>query len=241
MRMCLKLVFLFLFFIVSCAKKANQEQQDNHTIIYQSMSSGKDRYLTCNMFSDDTFRGYIWSDSEEPDYKKDCVYIDITRSPKELLRNEDLFLQIYPFSIVNGEMNYDSSLLIKTVKKFVKDEKKKVLATSHIIDTFLVETELGLEPDYFFLNHLLEVCDIGEKQAGLQLVIYERRENQEDHAPIRITQFLIPPFLVHPEHFRDVNGNALAAFHPFLKYISELKSKPSSYYDLAEKMCQLTL
>ena len=240
MRICLKFVFLFLSFTISCAQKTNQEKED-HTIIYQSMSSGKDRYLTCNMFADDTFRGYVWSDSKTPDYKRDCVYIDITKNPKEFLKNEDLFLQIYPFSIVNNEISYGSSLPIKTIKKFIKDEEKKVLVLSHIIDTYLVETELDLEPDHFFLDHLLEVCDIEEKQGGLQLVIYERRESQEDPAPIRITQFLLPPFLVHPEHFRDANGSALAAFHPFLKYISELKSKPSSYYDLAEKMCRLTL
>ena len=238
MKVCLKYMVLFPCFMLSCAQKVDLEM-DNQTVIYQaSMSEERNPYLSCNQFADETFRGYIWSDSEYSDYK-DCVYIDITDSPKEFLRNEDLFLQIYPFSIKNEEMNYGSSLSIKTMRK--NKDNGEALVLSQIIDTYLVETELDIEPDYFFLDHFFKVCDLEEEWDGLQFVIYERRKNQEKPAPIRITKFLLPPFLVHPEHFRDVHGDALAAFHPFLEYIPELKSQPSTYYDLAEKICRSIL
>ena len=121
------------------------------------------------------------------------------------------------------------------------EKEKKLLMESKIIDTYLIETQLGLEPDYFFLDHLLEICDVGSGWKGLQLVIYERRVNQDEPALIRITKFLLPPFLTHPGHFREKNGAALAAFHPFLELTADFKSKPSSYYDLAEEMCDFIL
>lgn len=221
------------FLMPSCAQKVDSEF-GGEAVIFQSQSEEREHYSSCNFFADETFRGYIWHDSEGAGYAPDCVNLDIVKSPKEFLRNEDLFLQIYPFSTDDEELKYGASLPIRTIKK---NEDKEVLVLSQIIDTYLVETELQQDTDYFFLDHSFEVCNVGKEWEGLQLVIYERRAEQENAVPIRISKFLLPPFLVHPEHFRETKGSALAAFHPFLEHIPELKSEPSAYYDLAEQMC----
>ena len=129
-------------------------------------------------------------------------------------------------------------LTIKTFeKKHKADEKEKILMESKIIDIFLIEAELGLEPDYFFLDHFFELCDLDSSWQGLQLVIYERRNDQENAIPLRLTKTLLPPFLIHPGHFKESKGELLAAYHPFMNMISDVKSKPRAYYDFAEELC----
>ena len=228
--------FWALFLAMACAQKVDDLEWEEQAVIYQASSGGKNRYLSCNRFADETFRGHIWSDSGDIGHEEGCAYVEIARHPQELLKNESLFLQVYPFSIKGGQAVYGKSLPINTLKKSSKEGKKEILASSQIIDTFLVEAELELEPDHFFLDHILEVCAIEDKWAGLQLVIYQRRE--ESSVPLRTSKFLLPPFLAHPEHFRDTKGQALAAHHPFLDLVSELKSQPSAYYDRAEEMCR---
>ena len=224
-------ILLFLFCLLSCSQKVNAPGHSLDTaLIYQSTSADKKNYMSCNFFADETFRGFIYHSP----LKENCAYIDITESPKKLLKNEDLFLQIYPFRSHKDEIDYGSSLSIYTVNKF---NKQKVLMKSQVIDTYIVQVELKLEADQFFLDHLLEVCDLDKKWQGLQFVIYERREEEEDPAPIRITKFLIPPLLAHPEYFREQKGSALAAYHPFLDHIPEFKSNPNNYYELADKLC----
>ena len=216
---------------LSCAQKVKApEKSAEETFIYKSSDFSGKNYMTCNFFADETFRGYIY----HPPLKKECIHIDITESPKELLRNDDLFLQIYPFRSLKDSIEYGSSLAVHTISKF---DKKKILMKSQIIDTHIVQVELGLEPDHFFLDHILEICNWDKKWQGLQLVIYERRLNQEEPVYIRTTKFLNPPFLVHPDYFREQRGVALAAYHPFLKHIPEFKSKPNRYYELAEEVC----
>lgn len=231
--------FFILFFTVSCAKHVKQNNSESYAFFYQSSSvEEKNRYISCNVFADETFRGYVWQDSKSSVHNEECIYLDIVKSPKGLLRNEDLFLQIYPFSIDNEGINYGSSFPIRTVRKpSTNDEEEDILVLSQIIDTYLVETELDLETDHFFLDHVFKICDVGEEWDGLQLVIYERRNSPKEPIPVRVSKFLIPPFLIHPEHFRDTHGEALAAFHPLLEYIPQIKSRPSEYYDLAKNLC----
>lgn len=215
----------------SCAQKMTVSLSSKaENIAYKPDSSHKKKFMTCNFFSDETFRGYIYRSS----LQKDCFHIDIVKSPQELLKNEDLFLQIYPFKISNDEFEYGFAQSISTVSKF---EKNKPLMKSQIIDTHIVQVELDLEADHFFLDHNLEICHVDEQWQGLQLVIYERRQEQEEPVAIRITKFLTPPFLIHPEYFRDKMGINLAAFHPFLDSIPQFKSEPDSYYKMAEQLC----
>ena len=231
----MKFIFLLFYavFLFSCAQKVStlkSSLNESENIIYQSALSNKRKFMTCNFFSDETFRGYVFHSSG----LDNCFHIDITESPKELLKNDDLFLQIYPFRVSEDGLEYGLSQTIYTLPKF---DKQKVLIKSQIIDTHVVQVELDQEADHFFLDHTLEVCSLDEKWQGLQLVIYERRQGQEEPIPIRITKFLKPPFLIHPEYFRDKAGNGLAAYHPFLELIPDLKSEPGSYYKLAEQLC----
>ena len=177
-------------------------------------------------------KGRVWNHSSNA--KPDCVYLEIDSYPTKLFENEDLFLQIYPFSVKEDQIEYGSSLAINTIKKIEEDDD--TLITSQILDAHIVKTELALDPNHFFSDHLLEICGVGTDWEGIQFVIYERRIKQ-DSAPIRITKFLIPPFLAHPEHFKHEKGVELAALHPFLELIPEYKSQSQSYYDLAEDIC----
>ena len=229
----MKAILAFLVFcFIACSQKLNLGDLNS---IHGSQSVAGNQYLSCSSFADKTFHGYIWT--ADPDSQKGCIHIDISQYPKELLENADLFLQAYPFSVRNQEMVYGSSLQIHTVPKFLRDGQRESSPRSYIIDSYFVEIDLGMELDHFFLDHLLKICDIEEKWKGLQLVIYYEKAGQ-DPVPIRTSKFLLPPFLIHPEHFREENGEALGAFHPFLEYTSEMKSQSSSsYYDLAEEMC----
>ena len=208
----------------------NLQSSVGEKTIYKRYGSSKHKFMTCNFFADESFRGYIYPSVGD----KSCFDIDIAKSPQEFLRNEDLFLQVYPFKIFRDELNYGSAKTIYTVSKYKNSE---VLIQSQIIDNHIIQVELELETDHFFLDHSLQVCDIEEEWDGLQLVIYERREGEKEPAPIRITKFLTPPFLIHPEYFKETKGVSLGAYHPFLDFIPELKSEPKAYYELAENLC----
>ncbi len=224
MKSCLCL--FFVFFILSCAeKKSEYDGDDEHTIIYGA-SSKKSPYFSCNRFADETFRGDIY-------IKSGCAYIDINKSPKDLFDNRDLFLQMYAFSIKSGEMEYSSSIAFKTVER---GNREKALMQSEIINTDLVKAELNLNPNTFFKNHSFEICDLEETWDGLQLVVYKKRIPPPSIS-VRVTKFLLPPFLVHPEQFRDNKGDVLAGLHPLLKLIPKMNFRPSAYYDYAEEVC----
>ena len=225
----LKFILVLVFFFPSCSKRV----EDGDWSIPQFSVGEKRHYARCNVFSDETFKGIVWHSSSSK--KSKCVFMEIEKSPEALLKNEDLFLQIYPFSVEEGETKYGSSLAIKTIRE------KEPLISSQIIDAYLVKTELKWEAENFFWDHFFKLCEIEQHWDGLQLVIYERRENQEEPAPIRISKLLLPPFLIHPGRFKEEKGNSLAAFHPFLEFMPKLKSEMSAYNDLAQKMCQPVL
>ena len=234
MRSSLYFLSIVPLFIISCAQKLDREYS---TSAYASTGDNRPPYFSCNTFSDETFKGSVWSNPKSSRDQNRCIYLEINESPKELLTNEDLFLQMYLFSITDSEMIYSHSPFIRTIKKFEQNRRADFLIRSHIIDAHLVKTKLKLDPHYFLADHFFEICDIENKWSGLQLVIYQRRGPEELPAKIRITKFLIPPFLIHPEFFKDEKGSALAALHPFLGLIPELRSTPSLYYDYAEEMC----
>lgn len=227
MRLCFALFIFSLLFQLSCAKKLNQASE--------TYAPQEESYLSCNLFGDETFRGYAWRAPYETD---NCVYLDINESPSNFLTNYNLFLQIYPFSAEGEEIEYGSSLPIQTIQRALNKEDQEPLILSQIIDLYLVEEKLKLEPSLFFVDHFLEVCDVGANWQGLQLVIYERQGYNKPSLPIRKTKLLIPPFLIHPEHYRDEEGPALAVFHPFFELITEYQSQPDAYYDLANKFCK---
>lgn len=235
MKASLAYCFLICFFVIACAQKVDRGL-DPYAIVYnESMGSEEGAYFSCNIFADETFRGSVWNDSDSSSYAEACVYLKIEASPKDLLKNEDFFLQIYPFFVKDGAMDFDSSLRINTIRESVGNGAKEIVMESAMIDTYLVQAKLRVNPDHFFLDHFFEICDIKDEWDGLQLVVYERK--REEAVYVRTTKFLLPPFLIHPEHFRNERGDALAAYHPFLEFIPEFKSTPSSYYDYAERIC----
>ena len=212
--------------LLSCTEKVSGTGQKG-SVTYQSSQSNN--YMTCNFFADNTFRGYIYSSP-----KKDCFYLDIIESPRDLLKNDDLFLQIYPFTVSGDKPKYGTSIPIYTIEKFNRDE---VLMKSYIIDTHIVKVDLQLEEDYFFLDHMFELCELDQTWDGLLLVVYQRRENEDSSASVKKTQFLKPPILIHPEYFKEAKNDTLAAYHPFFGYIPQFKSDPNKYYELADQLC----
>lgn len=233
-----KLFFLFsiLCLVFSCSQRLEPEEGGEDVVtIYKRSIGDKSPYFSCSVFADQTFRGTIWKDPKSS--KQNCIFLNIDKAPNDFLKKEELFLQIYPFHVKSDEFIYGSSLTIKTFEKRSEEEKQKILMESKIIDTFLIEAELELESDYFFLDHFFELCDLDSKSKGLQLVIYERRENHEKSIPLRTTKALLPPFLIHPKHFRESKGELLAAYHPFESMKLDVKSNPKAYYDFAEELC----
>ena len=225
-------------FIISCKQTISHHEES--PMIHKSSSEGQNQYLSCNSFADKTFRGYIWGDSGGVDLQDNCFYMEIINYPKELLKSNDFFLQVFPFYIVNDEPLPGNSLFVQIINKFGRGEQERVVGTSELIDIHFIEVDLELEPNYFFMDHFLKVCNVEERMKGLQLVIY-KNQNKEEGVPVRVTKFLLPPFLVNPEHFQEEHGNVLGTFHPFLKDIPQFKSKPGAYFDKAEKMCQFVL
>lgn len=225
MRACF-LFFLIAFFL-SCSQKLENEQEES--FVYRS-SAGKNPYMTCSIFADQTFQGYIYSSKVE----KGCVILDISKAPTDLFNSYNRFLQIYPFKVVGNEFEYGKSLSIRTLEKHGNEE---FLVQSYVIDSHIIKVDLEMEDEsLFFIDHKFEICGLSDEWSGLQLVVYLKKLGEEP-IPARTTKVLKPPFLVHPEAFADEYGNLLAAQHPFISYISDFKSDPKQYYDLASQHC----
>jgi len=227
------LKYLSFCFLFSCAQKVDHNWS-SESLNLNSETKDRKQYASCNLFSDKTFRGYIWRSSSST-FRPQCVNIEIVRSPGDFLTNKDLFLQIYPFTVGDDKIDYGKSLTIYTIKK--SDSRKDILISSKIIDKHLVEIEMGLNVNSFFSDHFFELCNMDSKWEAIQFVLYERRTFQKEATPVRTTAFLTPPFLIHPEQFKNHKGEALAAFHPFLEHIQEFSSDSNQYYDLSEDIC----
>lgn len=228
------LFFISLLFLFSSCDKTLKVVKNKSQVTVHKSTAKKQLYFTCNVFADETFHGRITNENENLD--KNCFLLDINKAPKDFLRNETLFLQIYPFLAQNDKFLYGESLRLLTLVKSEKREKD-VIADSNILDTFLVENHLKIDPDYFFLDHIFKICDVRPEWQGLQLVIYKKNIITSKNIPIRTTKILLPPFLIHPQHYKESQGDMLAAYHPFLEMIPDLQSKPSAYYDRAEDIC----
>ena len=226
----IRFFYVFLsFFLFSCAEKVSQDNQGESYIYRLPSSDYKTHYMTCSLLKDKTFHGYLY---DSP--RNNCLFLEIDKGPKNLFENNSLFLQMYPFKVMESDIDYGESLRIYTLDRF----NNQTLVESFILDSHIVEIELEKEGALFFEEHRFEICGIGEEWDGLQLVIYERRDRRDqDPAPIRVSKVLKPPFLIHPEYFRDSMGDDLASYHPFSSYISELSSDPTQYYELAEDLC----
>lgn len=222
-------LFFIVFFLFSCAEKVSfNTDKEGESYIYRLPSSDyKNHYMTCNLIASSTFQGYIY---DSP--RKNCVFLEIDKGPASLFEDNSLFMQVYPFKMNERNLSYGDSLRIYTLDR----ETSQTLVESLILDAHIVNLELEKEGSLFFQEHRFEVCDLDEEWNGLQIVIYERRSD-EDPAPIRVSKFLKPPFLIHPEYFRDSKGNELLAYHPFSSYIPDFSADSNQYYELAEEIC----
>ena len=224
----MRLFFLFLCFILlACAQEVSLQDEEKNFIYQASSSNQKNHYMTCNLLRDNTFQGYLYSSS-----KDNCRLLEINNSPKDLFRDDSLFVQIYPFKAAENDMSYGKELRIYIMERL----NGRLLVESFVLDNYIVKVELEKEESSFFKEHKLELCGLDEQWDGIQIVVYERRSYRGDKPiPVRISKVLKPPFLIHPEYFRDVRGNNLVKYHPFFNYISELNSDPNQYYDWAKQ------
>ena len=225
------LVF-FSFFLLSCAKEVSLKDSQNQSAIYlPSSSKYKNHYMTCNLLKDKTFRGVLYNSPRD-----NCLLLDIDKGPDRLFEDSSFSMQIYPFKVTQSELEYGQAIEIYTLDR----SNNQTLAVSYVLDTHTVNIELQKEGSLFFQEHRFEICEIDDQWDGLQLVIYERRNSfrKEDPVPIRVSKVLKPPFLIHPEYFRDTEGVDLAAYHPFSDSISAVHIEPEDYYDRAEELCQ---
>ena len=216
-------VFFILLLVISCAQKLDVNQE---TLLFNSYTDTS-AHLTCNVFSDKTFQGKIWSSESS----ENCFFLNIDAALSSFFKTENLFLQIYPFSIKAEKVNYGDSSEITTIKR--SKQNKNPLMISKVIDLDQVQAKLGLNPDNFFIDHSLEICDLGLEWDGIQLTLYLRKINS--NLPLRTTKVLLPPILTHPVHYQETRGVALGALHPFFDKISTWQ--PSQYYNQAERMC----
>jgi len=215
------LALLFL----SCAQEVSLQREEQQSYIYRLPSLPyKNHYMTCNRIADNTFQGYVY---DSP--RAHCVFVEIDKAPQSLFKEEELFIQFFPFKKGESDFSYGNSLRIYTLNR----ETNQTLVESHLLDYYIVNLELEKEASQFLQENRFEICDL-ENWDGLQIVIYQKRD-EDTSTPIRVSQFLKPPFLIHPEYFRDNKGSELVAFHPFLNTSDDLS--PLSYYEKAEQTC----
>ena len=227
----MRLFSLFLCFVLlACAQEVSLKDEEKPFIYRFSSSNRKNHYMTCNLLRDNTFQGYLYSSS-----KDNCVLLEIDNSPKGLFKDDSLFVQIYPFKASADDISYGKALRIYTIERL----NSRLLVESFILDNYIVTLELEKEESSFFKEHKFELCGLNDQWDGIQIVVYERRSYRgDDPIPVRISKVLKPPFLIHPEFFRDVKGNNLGKYHPFLNYISEFNSDPNQYYEWVEQICK---
>ena len=226
------LVF-FSFFMLSCAKEVSLKDSQDQSVVYlPSSSKYKNHYMTCNVLKDKTFHGVLYNSP-----RKNCLLLDIDKGPDRLFKDNSFSMQIFPFKVLDSELDSGQAIKIYTLDK----SNNQTLAESYALDSYIVDLELEKDGDLFFQEHYLEVCDIDDQWDGLLLVIYERRNSfrKEDPVAKRVSKVLKPPFLIHPEYFRDTEGADLAAYHPFSDSISALNVEPEEYYERAEELCTI--
>ena len=227
MRVQLYFIF-FIIYLTACAQNLGRNNLLSGNI--KMHSYGQQLHFTCNKFRSTDFEGYVWDSA--------CVSLYITRGPRNFFaRTEDMYIQIYPFFVENEEIYYGDSVFIDTIAKSYGEDSREILGSSKIIDTEFVEGTLGLNSNSFFKNHFFEICNPGQEDwFGLQLTLYKRVKYEDNPSLVGITQFLVPPFLIHPEGFMGKFGNTAAAFHPLFNRFDA--SSPINYNRYATEMCR---
>ncbi len=229
----LYLLNLSTIFLLSCGVKIEYKEED-HAVAYASSLGIEGRNLMCSPFSDDTFRGKMTLVED----KEDCFHVRISKHPSNLFSTENIFLQVYPFSIREGATKYGKSL---SMVIYQYGDESDPLIQSQIIDSFLIDEQIGTSSKNFFRGYYFELCNIKQESwDGVQLVTYLRGDGDQS-SPIRVTKFLLPPFLANPTHFKRERENALLVYHPFFKLKNGLKIEPSSYYEISKSVCSSDL
>ena len=212
-----KIIICLLF--VSCAKKTDF---DGDSLISSSRSESG-RYLKCNVFADETFRGRVTIGSDEKgNYNFGCFDIDITESPESLFKTNSLFLQAYPLTVKRGKDEFDFG---PPLELRIYDQESKTgppVRVSKVIDRKSIRQKISEDSvDGFFDRYRIQVCNIDPgKWEGMQLVVYHEEEARRSK-PIRVTKFLLPSFLSDPKEFGRVKEEKLVALHPFLNQNQE--------------------
>ena len=243
----LGLLFIFLLGGLRCAQQEDLVYQGS----FNSFSPEAHR-ANCSYFRDDTFYGEVEAVfSASGQYDSSCVEIRIFDSPERLFEIENLFVQAYPFRFEKEKEVYGLALNIDVYEKGYAFEEDPLFSTK-IIDSHSVETISSSSTD-FFRDHEFKFCvkDL-TKWDAMQLVVYFESEEESDaygngngkgvkkikHSPIRITRFLIPPFLSHPTYFQKEEGNALAIYHPFLSSDKKEDLASSYFVEQAQAICE---
>ena len=228
--------FLFLpimALFLSCASKQEFKGGEDPAGMYAASHSAESVYLRCNAFSDDTFQGIVAVEEGLNDDRA-CALVNIVHFPANFFESDKLFLQAYPFAEKRRKLSYGPSLDIEIYDR----NERSLLITTKIIDLFLIERKLQKDKKSFFEDHYFQFCGADPEWEGMQLVIYLRKDEGKS-TPLRITKFLLPPFLAHPRHFQEEKGDILAAFHPFLSLGggSDMP-QPETYYEEAKEFCE---
>ena len=209
------LTALFWFFVACADKIAGFRGSDGLVSTSMARDSSESRYIKCNIFADETFRGEVTVTSDEKgNYISGCFDINIFKSPENLFSENTRFLQAFPMTIRNEEEIFGKTLTLEVYNK-EREQGEAPSLVARAIDRDSIKDRLNISSKHFFKDYKLQICDIDPEQwKALQLVVY--RDNAGKNTPIRTTKFLLPPFLSDPSKYNDREEKGLAALHPLL-------------------------
>ena len=234
-----------LWLLIACADRMTRfYTDDSDGLTSASTSRGSytgSRYMKCNIFADETFRGEVTVASDKKEnYISGCFDINIFKSPENLFKENTRLLQAFPMNIKNEEEIFGKALTMKVYhKERGQDEPPSLVARA--IDRQSINSRLkASSTKHFFKDYKLQICDIDPEQwKALQLVVY--RDNLGKNTPIRTTKFLLPPFLSDPNEYNDREEKGLAALHPLLSQRMEATrdgdSEDSDFHQHASSLC----
>ena len=226
---------LFCFFILLIACAQRQQIDRSSFVMTQASESVRSGHMSCNAFSDETFYGRL-----KPSSQEGCFDLEILEYPSNLFEEGLVFLQLYPFSAQNENIFYGPSLAMKIYKKGWLSKDVALIKTP-LISADIIERELQTSKSDFFKNHYIKACPDDPSWEAIQLVLYLKKDSESSPIPLRVSPFLLPPFLLHPQEFRDQKGNQLAVYHPFLGVLHNQEASYSSYHDLSKEMCDFNI
>ena len=232
----LRKAYLLIFFLSNLLGCAQRDE----TLLTQRFHSNnpEESLLKCMHFSDETFNGVVHASfSASGEIDPYCVKLEIFQSPKSLFNSEELFVQAYPLLFDNETPVYGTAMNFEIYKKSHRDP----VLSSRILEAQLVK-KLKSTPNRFFRDHYFKLCsDDLEEWEAMQLIVYfEKNEKYDDvkHSPIRVTRFLIPPFLSNPNYYRKEQGDALVALHPYLHSQQKINEGTDEFFDHTSSLCE---